>query len=303
MLPVQKWPKALRGWLNDHGFMVREPVWLHGIGSVGAYRCFSTQESVVAKVTPSRQEYAVYSEIRPRLTHWGVSMPETLGHGQEGQTFWWVMEDVPRPLPKHRWQADPAMVETLFRLHARSWQSAFPIPNPFRPQWTDETTLAAVSCFDKGGRSTLAHHLALWKQAAIPLLNPCCWISGDPNPTNWGIREDGAVVLFDWERFGLGTPAIDLAITMPGLGSRGGKLERSLASYYIGFWERTGSTAPYTVASLAQSIRIAKVWSSVDFLGMFARGILPSTAERSIQFLQKFLPQFLDLWRHPAADW
>ena len=44
-------------------------------------------------------------------------------------------------------------------------------------------------------------------------------ISGDPNPTNWSVREDGTVVLFDWERVGYGTPALDLAITVPGLGT------------------------------------------------------------------------------------
>src|SRR5579883_2966731 len=44
--------------------------------------------------------------------------------------------------------------------------------------------------------------------------------TGDPNPTNWGLRADGTIVLYDWERFGQATPAIDLAITVPGLGDR-----------------------------------------------------------------------------------
>ncbi|EOB3569292.1 phosphotransferase family protein [Vibrio vulnificus] len=43
-------------------------------------------------------------------------------------------------------------------------------------------------------------------------------ISGDSNEGNWGTRASGELVLFDWERFGLGSPAIDLAPLVHGLG-------------------------------------------------------------------------------------
>jgi hypothetical protein len=37
---------------------------------------------------------------------------------------------------------------------------------------------------------------------------------------NWGVRADGSLVLFDWELFGPGVPAIDLAVSVPGLGDK-----------------------------------------------------------------------------------
>ncbi|WP_390909508.1 phosphotransferase family protein [Pantoea ananatis] len=38
------------------------------------------------------------------------------------------------------------------------------------------------------------------------------------NAGNWGKRENGELVLFDWERFGPGSPATDLAPLVKGMG-------------------------------------------------------------------------------------
>jgi aminoglycoside phosphotransferase (APT) family kinase protein len=81
-------------------------------------------------------------------------------------------------------------------------------------------------------------------------------ISGDPNPMNWGILENGEPVMFDWDRFGLGTPALDLAITVPRLGSRGDY--EKVAATYCGKPDD----------KLAREIALAKVWTIVDILGM-----------------------------------
>lgn len=42
------------------------------------------------------------------------------------------------------------------------------------------------------------------------ILAPCHLVSGDPNGSNWGLRPWGQLVLFDWERVGLGSAALDL---------------------------------------------------------------------------------------------
>lgn len=44
-------------------------------------------------------------------------------------------------------------------------------------------------------------------------------ISGDANEGNWGRRDNGELVLFDWERFGYGSPAIDLAPLVSRMGT------------------------------------------------------------------------------------
>jgi len=45
-------------------------------------------------------------------------------------------------------------------------------------------------------------------------------VSGDSNAGNWGKRESGDLVLFDWERFDKGSPAIDLAPLIKGMGTK-----------------------------------------------------------------------------------
>ena len=69
------------------------------------------------------------------------------------------------------------------------------------------------------------------EQASQHLFRPVCAISGDPNPVNWGLRDDGTLALFDWERFGRCSPALDLAITVPGLGDE--TAYRAVATSYL----------------------------------------------------------------------
>src|SRR5690242_19318897 len=58
-------------------------------------------------------------------------------------------------------------------------------------------------------------------------------LSGDPNPRNWRLRAVGLFVLFDWERFCFGAPALDLAIIVPGLGNA--DLFRNVAEAYLSY--------------------------------------------------------------------
>jgi hypothetical protein len=75
------------------------------------------------------------------------------------------------------------------------------------------------------------------------------------------MRTDGTLVLFDWDRFGAGTPAIDLAITIPNLGDT--VAYRRVAARYL---EEQDVTAPSAEEKLAHNIAIAKVWSVVHYL-------------------------------------
>nr|WP_286088676.1 phosphotransferase [Enterobacter chuandaensis] len=61
-----------------------------------------------------------------------------------------------------------------------------------------------------------------FQQAGSVLFHQECLISGDTNAGNWGRRKNGDAILFDWERFGTGSPAIDLASLVKGMGSRQG---------------------------------------------------------------------------------
>jgi aminoglycoside phosphotransferase (APT) family kinase protein len=129
---------------------------------------------------------------------------------------------------------------------------------------------------------------ALWQRIDH---NRCC-ISGDPNPTNWRVRDDGTLVLVDWERFGYGTPAIDLAILMPGLGSPDGKLETWIASNYVEFWRMANGEVPFLEATLTAQIQLAKLWTAVEFIAGAAKN--PEAYPRNtVRFLVEHLPDML----------
>jgi aminoglycoside phosphotransferase (APT) family kinase protein len=161
----------------------------------------------------------------------------------------------------------------------------------FHPQWTAEMTAAAVACVPSEERSDVRSRLLAIQERTAALFEPHCLISGDPNPTNWGLRADGTVVLFDWERFGLGAPALDVAISMPGLPSPNGGPEERVASRYLEFWAATGGEPPATVRQFAADIRRAKLWTIVEFLEAHASGELPAEAGETAAMLAAWLPQ------------
>jgi aminoglycoside phosphotransferase (APT) family kinase protein len=101
------------------------------------------------------------------------------------------------------------------------------------------------------------------------LAEPRCWISGDPNPRNWGLRADGSPALFDWEMFGPGVPATDLAIIIPGLGDA--DAYAAAADCYRAAWDAP-QPLPWTSEHLARDIAIAKVASVVRLLHAHASG-------------------------------
>ncbi|WP_235404782.1 phosphotransferase family protein [Enterobacter quasiroggenkampii] len=92
-----------------------------------------------------------------------------------------------------------------------------------------------------------------FQQAGSILFSQECLISGDTNAGNWGRRENGDVILFDWERFGTGSPAIDLAPLVQGMSSKHSILQ--LAERYCVFATHS------TTGRLAREITLAKALS------------------------------------------
>jgi hypothetical protein len=124
--------------------------------------------------------------------------------------------------------------------------------------------------------------LAAMQQEAQPLFVPGVPISGDPNPLNWGLRDDGTAVLFDWERLTIATPALDLAIAVPGLGDW--IAFRAVAAGYLG-------DARERADALARDIAAAKVWSVVELLAGVAAGAV--TLSFPVERLTDTLPSWL----------
>lgn len=81
-------------------------------------------------------------------------------------------------------------------------------------------------------------------------------ISGDSNHGNWGTRNNGELVLFDWERFGFGSPAIDLAPLVRGLGDSHDY--QSIAEKYASF------NSKFSSKLLEKQLLIAKTWILIE---------------------------------------
>lgn len=101
------------------------------------------------------------------------------------------------------------------------------------------------------------------------------------------------MILIDWERFCYGHPAIDLAITMPGSYSKDGTMEGKIAELYRTCWERNEGGLPADLHDLEWLIRVAKLWSAVEFVANAWQNPELYPAE-TVAYIVKELPDFLD---------
>lgn len=245
------------------GVQFRRLVGPGGNGTV--FRARYGPRSVIVKRAERRERF-FYEKMAWIFHGAGVAIPRCLLSNVGPEKDWMILDDVGEPLPKSRWGADPETIRGLARLHTVPARSPLPTGDEiFRPEWSLDMTFSALEFFPEKERPWMRRRLEAARDRCVPLLSEAnCWISGDPNPTNWGVRPNGEAVLFDWERFGFGIPAIDLAILVPGMGSPDGSFERRVAEVYA---EQGGAVPPDSgVRGLVEQMRLMKVWSTVEFL-------------------------------------
>ena len=228
------WPTAVDDTLRARHGAPLATLPLGGMSGARVYRVRFATASAIVKAVTRPAEVGFFERVAGTLRRHGVPVPDLDRSLATDDGQWLILEDVPHPLPRARWRADPDVLAVLARLHAATWGRPLDLPGAFVPAWTDEATAAALACFPGASARALASPLAELQQESQDLFRPLCSISGDPNPTNWGLRADGTVVLYDWERFGVGTPPIDLAITVPGLGDHAAYA--AVASGYLRGW-------------------------------------------------------------------
>lgn len=237
---------------------------LGGISGGQVYRVQTPAGGAILKGRARLVEVRCYRELAPKLRAAGVGMPELIWSGRSGADCWLALELIPRPLPPERRLADPAVLGTLGRLHTSGLQPPLDAPDAYRPAWPASMSDAALSLLPRSEADALAPIVGELRRRYQRLFEPRCIISCDPNPLNWGLREDRTVVLFDWERISLGTPALDLAITVPGLGDPAAF--RRVAEGYL-----PGASSMREQDELARDIAAAKTWSLLEFLSNAAR--------------------------------
>lgn len=223
------------------------------LGGQSGRRVFSvvgSRGSCVLKLDPHKIEHRFYTRFAGQVNESGLGIPRLLGHSQD--LSYLLLERVdtdlaPSPEPQ-------ALITELHHLHM-----TVAVPRDevlFRPQWPTDLT-------SKGLERLNVSDPGIWRRAeegrivALDAETPDRVISGDPNPSNWG-RRGRDLVLFDWERFGVGQPELDVAIVMRGLPSRG-EIE-AVASHYSAL---SGRGSP---EGLYQKVVAWKLWTVLEFV-------------------------------------
>jgi hypothetical protein len=178
-----------------------------------------------------------------QLTHAGVAVPKLLSADPELRRL--RLEYIPVRLTRTK---SAQMKYSLHRNLHRYTAS---------PQWLYHNHAWSDSALE---HALLLSGITRQKCTTISALRQCSdvlfgyqnLISGDSNAGNWGRRANGDVVLFDWERFGRGSPAIDLAPLIKGMGTKHAFTD--LAERYCQLSGQRNSTA------LAREMAIAKAW-------------------------------------------
>jgi aminoglycoside phosphotransferase (APT) family kinase protein len=263
-----EWPSDLILFLQRTWGAVRAVEALGGLSGARVWRLDDGPRFGVVKQCRV-SEAAFYERLAPTLRAAGIGVPELWWSGQDSAGHWLLMEYLPAVALRSSWLANPAWMRALARLHCLPATGLADLPSPFRPPDLAGLAGAAAEMVPAPRRPAFRDHLAAIERSVQDLeLVP---ISGDPNPSNWGLRVDGQAVLFDWERIGLGPAAFDLAITMPGLGSI--DEARQIAHAYLA--ARDGREPDKVTAQvLAQAIARCKVWAVAEFMAaMMERGV------------------------------
>jgi aminoglycoside phosphotransferase (APT) family kinase protein len=275
---TEEWPEAVERWFADELGGVEKTEPLGGMSGAAVWRIRGPRGDAVVKRSGTAFEGEFFKQMAAELRQRGVPVVRDFATVPDGQATWLILEWVPEPLPRNRFLADPELLGALRRLHEISMTALPRLNGGYAPSWPAEMNDAALSVLPDGDE--LAVMLDELRSSVLPLFAPQCPISGDPNPVNRGPRTDGSLVLFDWERFTFGNPALDLAITVPGIGD---------PDAFRLVSERYG--AP-DAESLAREIALAKVWSVVEFLAGCAAAPSERTAG-AVTWLRGEAPDWL----------
>ena len=231
---------------------------------------------VIEKCPASDVEYGFYEYAAEPLS--GVVESPRLFHADPYRRSL-TLEYVPHKISQDE-ITDDEILKRLSRLHDYPADSAWIYHTH---TWSESALEKSLSLLELPVRAE--RQMRCFQQAGSVLFSQECLISGDTNAGNWGRRENGDAILFDWERFGTGSPAIDLAPLVKGMGSKQSILQ--LAERYCLF-------ATHSVAGrLAREIALAKAWIVTEVV------LLLHEREKSdfnlyLSWYRKYLPDWLD---------
>lgn len=250
---------------------------LSGLGYGRTYKVETEKGLYVLKGSREKRERLFYETLAPQVNAAGVPTPELLWSYQDRELSWIALEWLPAILPESRWQADAEVFEKLARLHNLDMDLGGIVPEVI--QWTGAMNRLALSTMPSNIADNVESRLEDLRRHFQYLFAPKYFLSGDPSGRNWGVRENGELVLFDWERFGFGMPQLDLSCVA--FGEPPVDIFRDIAQGYLAFNPIEPDMEKFTT-----EIQVARIHCCVNMLrshvmgvGHFPRKILALTVE------------------------
>ncbi|WP_330960944.1 hypothetical protein [Photobacterium sp. 53610] len=231
----------------------------------------------IEKSNATDVEMHFYRNIAPQLTMLGVHTPRLYHCDTKNHVL--HLEYIPTPVTLEALHEDPRCFQQLAAIHHFSRHSDHP---RCAHQWTEQHTIQALNHLQLSGNAEA--HLHQLREQSEGLFYPHACLSGDSNAGNWGIRDNGDLVLFDWERFGEGSPAIDLAPLVKGMGDR--MSYQAIADRYLAH----SSLLPKQ--TLLRHLILAKAWIVVDVVNILKDRNKPDT-ETYLNWFRQVFPAWL----------
>ncbi|MFQ2918329.1 phosphotransferase [Aeromonas allosaccharophila] len=232
----------------------------------------------IRKSGASLVERHFYQRAAPHLG--GLNTPALLK--VEGETLF--LEQIPHPVTLALLHHNEQTFAQLASLHNAKYQPDFAVKNH---GWSlaDTDEALAILCLPRSANATIRHI----QQLGHELFEESCLISGDSNEGNWGTRDNGELVLFDWERFGYGSPAIDLAPLVPQMGS--------LAEYETIIERYLRHSSRLSGDRLLHHLIMAKCWLIIEVTNLLTRRGKPQ-AHRYLAWYRQQVPHWLESVAH-----
>lgn len=259
------------------------------MGSATVRKCCFQGNPAIEKQNACEVELDFYQHHAPALRARGLGIPDVYSLNRKERRL--VIEFIPQQLTLEALHAMPELCEKLAIIH----HSPPALSGALRQHsWGEEQTDLALSLLQLPAN----HEAVLLNLQAHSdeLFEPQQCVSGDTNAGNWGRRKEGQLVLFDWERFGYGSPAIDLAPLIKGMGDPA-SIHHWVECYRL-------AAPQWSVSALTRHVVLAKTWLITEVLSILHRRhpqILPKYLSWYRATLPDWLPVAQGLWQHPQG--
>ncbi|WP_373950307.1 phosphotransferase family protein [Vibrio pomeroyi] len=218
-------------------------------------------------------EISFYQHAAQQLSR--VNSPKLLA--VEGDDLF--IEHIPHSLTLNELQASPEVYQKLSRIHRSQYSPSFSVKEHSWSCCDTETALASLKL-----PLVTQDSLLRIQQLSGALFDHRTLVSGDANEGNWGRRDNGQLVLFDWERFGYGSPAIDLAPLVSRMGT--------LSDYEFIVDQYLLHNNLISREDLIRQLIIAKSWIVIEVTNILVSRNNPE-ASKYIHWFREQLPTWL----------